>query len=256
MSFPNFKNKHKEDALITPQKFLEYRKKLGKFSKFKPPKGVIFCYSNELLDYIIKNHEIRKVGGFYGEFYLLKETEDQIGVLGNFGFGAPVVVILMEELIAFGVKKFLSVGIAGSLQKHLRVGSIIVCNKAIRDEGASHHYLEPSKHSYASKTLVKKIEETLSKFGLEYVVGTTWTIDAPYRETVVEVKKYQKEGVLTVDMEASAIFAVAEYRNVEVGAIFAISDYLAELEWTPKFHVSTKYLEKLFQVAKEVLLNS
>jgi len=256
MSFPNLKNKHKEAALLTPQNFLEYLKTRGKYPKYKPPKGVIFVFQKELLDYIIKNHEINKVRGFHGDFYLLKETENQIGVLGKFGFGAPIVVILLEELIAFGVKEFLSVGIAGSLQKELRVGSIVVCDKAIRDEGASHHYLEPSKYSHASKALTKKLEETLTRFSLEYTVGTTWTIDTPYRETVAEVKQYQKEGVLTVDMEASAIFAVAEYRDVEAGSILTISDYLAELEWEPKFHLTKDHLETLFQVAKEVLLDS
>jgi uridine phosphorylase len=239
MSFPNLKNKHEEEALLTPQKFLNYLKSIGKHPKFKPPKGLIFVFQKELLEYIVTNHAVRKVGGFHGDFYLLEETEDQIGVLGNFGFGAPVVVILMEELIAFGVKEFLSVGIAGSLQKHLKVGSTVVCDKAIRDEGTSHHYLKPSKYSYASKALVSKIEAALIEFGLGYTVGTTWTIDTPYRETITEVKKYQTEGVLTVDMEASAIFAVAEYRNVEVGAIFTISDYLAELEWQPKFHINS-----------------
>jgi uridine phosphorylase len=166
------------------------------------------------------------------------------------------VAILLEQLIAFGVKEFLSVGIAGSLQKELRVGSIVICDKAIRDEGVSHHYLEASKYSYASKSLTKKIEVALTRFNLDYAVGTTWTIDTPYRETIAEVKQYQKEGVLTVDMEASAIFAVAEYRGVEAGSIFTISDYLAELEWEPKFHLTKDHLETLFQVAKEVLLDS
>jgi len=256
MSYPNLKNKHKEAALLTPKKFLEYLKTRGKYPKYKPPKGVIIVFQKELLDYITRNHEVRKVGGFYGDFYLLKETDNQIGVLGNFGFGAPVVVILLEELIAFGVKEFLSIGIAGSLQKDLRVGSIVICDKAIRDEGASHHYLESSKYSYASKTMTKKIEKSLNRFNYEYTVGTTWTIDTPYRETVAEVKQYQKEGVLTVDMEASAIFAVAEYRDVEAGSILTISDYLAELEWEPKFHLTKDHLETLFQVAKEVLLGS
>ncbi len=256
MSFPNFKNKYKEAALLTPQNLLDYLKKRGKYPNYQPPKGVIFVFQKELLDYIINNHEIKKVGGFYGDFYLLKETKNQIGVLGNFGFGAPMVVILLEQLIAFGVKEFLSVGIAGSLQKEVSVGSIVVCDKAIRDEGASHHYLEASKYAIASKILTKKVEEALIRFNLDFVVGTTWTIDTPYRETEAEVKQYQKEGVLTVDMEASAIFSVAEYRGVEAGSIFTISDYLAELEWEPKFHLTKDHLEVLFQVGKEVLLDS
>lgn len=256
MSFPNFKNKHEEESLITPQELLKYKKKFGNYPEFNPPKGVIFCYSKRLLNYVIKNHRIRKVKGFYGETYLLEETKDQIALIGKFGIGAPAVVLLMEELIAFGVRKFLSIGETGSLRKDLKVGSIVVCDKAIREEGTSYHYLKPSKYAYASKSMIQTIEETLKKFGLKYDVGTTWTIDAFYRETVAEVKKYQNEGVLTVDMEASAIFALAEYRNVEAGAIFTISDYLAELEWQPKFHLIREYLETLFKVAKKVLLSS
>jgi purine-nucleoside phosphorylase len=91
---------------------------------------------------------------------------------------------------------------------------------------------------------------------LKYFVGTSWTIDAPYRETVAEAKQYQKEGVATVDMEASALFAVAKYRKVELGSIFTISDSLAELEWKPKFHLNKtkKGLETLYKVAVDVLL--
>ena len=44
--------------------------------------------------------------------------------------------------------------------------------------------------------------QSLDKFKQKYFVGTSWTIDAPYRETVAEAKKYQKEGVTTVEMEA------------------------------------------------------
>jgi len=184
---------------------------------------------------------------------LLKDSKNQIAVTTRFGIGSPMIASHMEELIAFGVKKFLIIGSAGSLQKNLKVGNIIVCDKAIRDEGTSHHYFKSGKYAYASKSLVKKAEEVLKKSKIKYTKGASWTIDAPYRETVAEVKKYQKEGVLTVEMEASAAFAVAKYRGVEAGAIFTVSDYLGELDWKPKFHLTAKYLKKLFKVAKEVL---
>ena len=113
----------------------------------------------------------------------------------------------------------------------------MVCEKAIRDEGTSHHYLKHSKYAYASKGMTNKIIISLEKLNQKYFIGTSWTIDAPYRETVAEAKQYQEEGVATVEMEASALFAVAQYRNVELGAIFTISDSLAELQWKPKFHL-------------------
>ncbi|MGC8940757.1 MAG: nucleoside phosphorylase [Candidatus Nanoarchaeia archaeon] len=243
--------------MFTPTEFMAYQKKRGKYPKFKPPIGVIFCYSESLMEYILKNHKTTKVDGFYGEMYLLNETNGKVAIIGKFGIGAPVAVILLEELIAFGVKKFISIGMAGTLQKDIPIGSIVVCEKAIRDEGTSHHYLKHSKYAYASKSMTDKIKKSLKKFKQKYFVGTSWTIDAPYRETVAEAKQYQKEGVATVEMEASALFAVAQYRNVEVGAIFTISDSLAELQWKPKFHLKKikKNLEILYEVAVDVLLN-
>ncbi|RMG83400.1 MAG: purine phosphorylase [Bacteroidetes bacterium] len=257
MGFPNLKNKHAKDSMFTPSEFMAYQKKLGKYPKFKPPIGVIFCYDRNLMEFILENHKTTKVEGFYGEMYLLDETNGKVAVIGKFGIGAPVVVTLLEELIAFGIKKFISIGTAGTLQKDIKIGSLVVCEKAIRDEGTSHHYLKSSKYAYASKEMTNKIKKSLDKLKQKYIVGTSWTIDAPYRETVAEARQYQKEGVATVEMEASALFAVAQYRNVELGALFTISDSLAELEWKPKFHLkkTKKGLEILYKVAVDVLLN-
>jgi len=257
MGFPNLKNKHAKDSMFTPSEFMAYQKKRGKYPKFKPPVGVIFCYSKSLMEYVLENHKTTKVEGFYGEMYLLDETNKKVAIIGKFGIGSPVVATLLEELIAFGVKKFMSIGTAGTLQKNITTGSLMVCEKAIRDEGTSHHYLKHSKYAYASKKITNKIKKSLDKFQQKYFIGTSWTVDAPYRETVSEAKQYQKDGVATVEMEASALFAVAQYRNVELGAIFTISDSLAELQWKPKFHLkkAKKGLEILYKVAIDVLLN-
>jgi uridine phosphorylase len=253
MAFPNLKNKHKEDSLFTPKEYLRIEKKAGNFPKFKAPDAVILNFRRKLQKYVVKHYDVKKVDFCGLDLYLLKDSKNRIAVTPRFGVGAPVTASHMEELIAFGVKKFLIIGSAGFLQKNLHYGDIVVCDKAIRDEGTSHHYFKSGKYAYASKSLVRKIEEVLKKSGIKYTKGTSWTVDAPYRETVAEVKKYQKEGVLTVEMEASAVFAVAKYRNVEAGAIFTVGDSLGELEWKPKFHITEKYLKKLFKVAIEVL---
>ena len=39
--------------------------------------------------------------------------------------------------------------------------------------------------------------------GLRFLAGHSWTIDTPYRETIDEVRHYQAEGVLCVEMEAA-----------------------------------------------------
>lgn len=242
--------------MFSPSDYLEYQKKREKHDKFKAPKGVIFCYSKKLMQLVLENHRVTKVERFGGEMYLINDTDKQVAIIGKFGIGAPIVATVLEELIAFGVKRFISIGTAGTLQKDIKVGDLVVCEKAIRDEGTSYHYLKPSKYAYASKKITENIKKSLDKLGIKYIVGTSWTIDAPYRETVAEAKKYQSEGVATVEMEASALFAVAQYRNVEIGAIFTASDSLAELKWKPSFHFKkTKIsLETLYRVSLEVLL--
>lgn len=101
--------------------------------------------------------------------------------------------------------------------------------------------------------MTEKIKLALQKYKIKFIAGTSWIQDAPYREIVEEVKHYQKQGVATVEMEASAIFSLGKYRKAGVGAIFTISDSLAELEWEPKFHISEKNYETLLKVAIEAL---
>jgi len=256
MPFPNFPEKYHEKSFATATKSWSYKKELGRIPKIAPPKGTIICYSSGLFNYIINNHKVKKIKYVFGDFfYILEENNKQIGICGGFGIGAPMVSILLEELAEFGVKFFLSIGTAGSLQKELKLGSLVICDKAIRDEGVSHHYLKYQKYAFASKLLINKSNEIMKKLDLDYTVGTGWTIDAPYRETFAEIEKYRKENVLTVDMEAAAIFAVSKYLNVDAGAIFTISDYLSEEEWELHFHLTEKHLKTLFLIAKETILS-
>jgi len=252
---PNIKEKYNSVSIRTPENFMKYRIKINKWPKFKAPNSVIICYDNRILDYIEKNYNLTKYKAFCGDFWILKETKNNVAVFGNFGLGSPMVATRMEELIQFGIKKFISIGEAGSLQKDLKIGEIVVCNKAIRDEGVSYHYLKSSKYSYASKNLLNKIISFLQKQNISFRAGPTWTIDAIYRQTKTEIKKLQDENVLTADMEIATIFAIAQYRKVEAGAILTISDSLADLKWNPKFHETTKSLERIFEIAKNVLSN-
>ncbi len=256
MPFPNFAGKHAHDSFFTPQDWVRYFKRENTIANFAAPEGIIFCYQNYLFDYIIQNEEVEAFGLPFNELYLLKNTGGRVGICGRFGIGAPVVTTLQEELIALGSRKFMSIGAAGCLQKGIEIGQIIVCDKAIRDEGVSHHYLEPGKYAYPSPELTTRLKSELDKLSLGYQEGSTWTIDAPYRETVEEARHYQAEGVYTVEMEAAALLAVAEYRKVEIATAFVISDSLAELEWNPQFRAkATKDgLAQLYQAAKAALL--
>lgn len=205
---------------------------------------------------MLQRHDAQRVKAFGGEFYLLEDADGRVGFSARFGIGAPVVSTILEEMVALGIKRFMSIGTAGALAKGLEVGDLVVCDRAIRDEGVSHHYLPPAKYAFADPELTDRLEHALGEAGLKTHRGTTWTIDAPYRETVEEARHYQKEGVLIVEMEAAALFAVAELRKVPLAAAFTVSDSLADLQWVPHFSsdATREGLEKLYQAALEVLL--
>ena len=254
MTFPNFPNKHQEKNILQAKNFWKYKKELGIFPDIEPPKGVIICYSPSFLNFIVKHYSLTKVENVFGKnFYLLNDSDKKIALCGAMGVGAPIVGILLEELSAFGVKSFISIGTAGSLQKNLQLGSIIICNRAIRDEGTSHHYALSEKYSYPSRDLTEKLIEIAKTMNLNYHAGTSWTTDAPYRESLAELKHYRDEGVLTVEMEASAIFVIAKCLNIEAGTIFTISDYLTEENWELHFHLTEEHLHTLFTLAKKTL---
>jgi uridine phosphorylase len=254
MTFPNFPNKYNKKTVVQAKDFWKYKKELGIFPEIEPPKGVIICYSPTILNYIVEHYSFTQVDNVHANrFYLLNDTNNKIAVCGTIGVGAPVVGILLEELNAFGVKFFISIGTAGSLQKNLQLGSHIICTRAIRDEGTSHHYAISEKYSYPSRDLTEKLIELAKDMNINYHTGTSWTTDAPYRETLAEIIHYRGEGVLTVEMEAAAIFVIAKYLNIEAGAIFTISDYLTEENWELHFHLTEKHLHTLFTLAKKTL---
>ena len=212
MPYPNFPKKQREEAFITPDAAVAHF--VREPPPFPFPDAVIFCYQSSLLAHILEQHETAGVEqGTYRHLHWLQETENRVAVAGGFGVGAPAVVLVLEALIVQGVRRFLTIGTAGSLQRHINIGDIVVCDRAIRDEGTSHHYLPPEKYAHASPAMTAKLEAALRTATITYSVGTSWTIDAPYRETVAEVQLYQAEGVLTVEMEAAALFAVAAYRG-------------------------------------------
>src|SRR5207302_1751135 len=141
-------------------------------------------------------------------------------LVGDFGWGAPMAALVLERLGALGVSRVVSIGTAGSLQRHISIGHTVVCDRAVRDEGVSHHYLPPGQFAHASPQLTARLHAAMDQSTL----GASWTIDAPFRETVEEARHYQEAGILCVEMEAAALMAVAEVRGIQFATAFAISE--------------------------------
>ena len=167
--------------------------------------------------------------------------------------GASAAAMYMEEMIACGARTFISYGSAGSLQRHVPIGHFVIPISAVREEGTSYHYLPEKIVPRADKDLVSALEGACTEHGVSYHKGATWTTDAPYREMRSKVSRYSEEGILSVEMETSAIFSVGMFREVRAGSLLNISDELFD-DWNPGFHA--KEFELSEYKAAEILLEA
>jgi len=168
--------------------------------------------------------------------------------------GAPASSMALEVLIASGVRRILMLGLAGSLSHSCPVGSFVVPTWGVREEGTSYHYLPSSTVPKPSARFLREVKTALSD--LEPRFGGVWSTDAPYRETVGKVNEYAAKGVLAVDMETTAMMAVAMRRKAEFAAVLTISDTLYGDEWDPAFGTRklNRSRDSLCEKAAELML--
>jgi uridine phosphorylase len=188
--------------------------------------------------------------------YTIREG-DAAATVAHPGVGAPLAAGVMEELIALGCRKFIACGSAGVLDRSLVSGTVVVPSGAVRDEGTSYHYVKPAREISMDPRVVETIEGVLRRHGVAYRVGKTWTTDAFYRETPERIAKRKSEGCLTVEMECSALLAVAHFRGVSFGQLLATGDDVSGDTWDPRQGEAAErmsFSDKLFWLAVEACM--
>ncbi len=168
--------------------------------------------------------------------------------------GGPGAAVALEELHAMGCEKFIVCGGAGALTNDSEVGEIIVPVSAVRDEGTSYHYLEPSREIECHKETVEKAVSCLKELAIPFKTGKTWTTDAIYRETPDMIELRRKEGCVTVEMEAAAFFAVSHYYHIPLAQLLYAGDDVSGEEWDSRNWNTQKNIRyELLRIAIEVV---
>lgn len=134
---------------------------------------------------------------------------------------------LMDWLIGHGVRKIVAAGSCGALAD-LPENAFVIPTKALRDEGASYHYLPPARFVDTSPAIRNAITTTLTRWKLPYTQCITWTTDGFYRETADMIAHRRAEGCMTVEMECASLAACAEFRGVQFGQLLYTADSLAD----------------------------
>lgn len=149
---------------------------------------------------------------------------DKVIVFG--GIGAPAAVISLESLIVSGAEELIVLGFCGALNSKLKLLDAVIIKKAFSEEGTSRHYFSGRMEFLPSRILTDKIEGVLQSKGLSFQNGSIVSTDAPFRETRAWLESNRGRGVDCVDMETSAVFALAEFYGIQAAALLIVSDKL------------------------------
>ena len=224
------------------------------------PEHCVICFFHNVIQQFVSEGLAREFKSFPTDggrrsLYEFDCGLDRPVTLLHPGIGAPLAAASLEIAIALGGRKFIACGGAGVLDRTIAVGHLIVPTSAVRDEGTSYHYMPAGREIAPAPEAVQAIETVLKRHQVDYLTAKTWTTDGIYRETRAKTELRRSEGCLTVEMEAAAFFAVAQFRGVPLGQILYGGDNLDADEWDRRDWMSrTSVREKLILLAAEACL--
>jgi len=151
------------------------------------------------------------------------------GIIGR-TVGGSFSVMVAEQLFASGCQLLISVASAGQITDVGPPPYWILIERALRDEGTSHHYLPASPYVDANGALLECAANSLARVGRHVRRGTTWTTDAPFRETAESVALRRREGIFAVEMEAAALYAFAQVRQKPVLCFAHVTNQMGRID--------------------------
>jgi len=223
------------------------------------PEIVIVVFGEKMLNTIINNNKPEIIStvqaGIEIPIYKIEYKGKAIASYLTW-VGAPATVGILEEVIVKGGRKILLFGAAGSLDKTITDGHIIIPTYAYRDEGTSYHYVPAHTGDFIGVKTAKRLSEIMTSLGIPITEGKTWTTDAIYRETKRNIGLRKKAGCITVEMECASVMAMAQFRKVDIFQFLYTADNLDCKEWESRLlgNMPQDTREKYVRIALEVAI--
>ena len=249
-AFPILEYDDEKDGVIIP----------NRNGKALLPEICVITFFREVLeDFVTKyKSEIRhyyrsEMANF--PIYVLDYKGIELGIIQAV-VGSASIAMMTDYLISYGVKKIVACGGCGVLVD-IPAGDVIIPVKALRDEGASYHYLPPSRDIDLNVEMISMIRKTLDDNDVPYLECKTWTTDALFRETPDMIKYRREEGCQVVEMECATMAAIAQFRGIKFAQLLYSGDILFDLSNynDRNWFTNLTAREKLFYLALESVIN-
>jgi uridine phosphorylase len=229
---PLLEHETAEAPVFLPANLLETARTRKGLPKTPVPAGCLLDFDGELLDHLVRSGEAVADPSwpcFHTRLHRWKTDGAEYGVIGG-TVGAPFAVLVAEELFASHCRALVSISSAGLISDTPLPPFFLLIEKALRDEGTSHHYLRPGRFSVASLSLIEAVEQRLAGVPIPVFKGASWTTDAPFRETEGLIASRRDEGIVSVEMEAAALLAMGTALGQPVVCLAHVTNSMATRE--------------------------
>lgn len=218
-----------EAPVFLARNLLEAARRRKRLPRMKAPAGCLLDFDGELVEHLVATGRAVVESAwpcFHTRLFRWKTAGAEYGVIGG-TIGAPYAVLVAEELFASNCEALVSISSAGLIAPDLSPPFFLLIEKALRDEGTSHHYLPPGRFSFAAPSLLEVVARRIAEATIPVHKGTSWTTDAPFRETETLITSHREDGVVSVEMEAAALLALGAAIGKPVVCLAHITNAMA-----------------------------
>jgi len=175
----------------------------------------------------------------------------------DFSIGAPPAALIIELISVVDPKAVLFLGMTGGLHRSLKVGDFILPIAAIRDEGASQHFMPSQVPALPTFKVQKFVSQILVEKELDYRTGVIHTTDYRFWEFDDKFKqRLHDERTIGIDMECASLFVAGFACKVPIGALLLVSDTPLKKKGIKTKKSASKVFKKYTDIHLEVGIKS
>lgn len=138
------------------------------------------------------------------------------------GIGAPSLAICLHELIDLGLSQVIRIGSAGTLTDAMGIGDVFVPAAAIGEDGVSRALTAAGYRTEPDAALSAALYQALAQGKTRAQRGTVLSSDIYYAHGLQDLPSPARSGAQAIEMECSALFAIANVRGIKAAAALAI----------------------------------
>jgi uridine phosphorylase len=221
-----------ESSVFLPENLLREARRQKNKPDCNIPNVCLLDPDGDLADYLLRKNLATKNNCwacYHSSLYTFRLGNQEIGIIPCI-VGSSYAVLVAEQLFVSGCKLLISITSAGIISQSDSKRRFALITSSIRDEGTSYHYLSPEKPALISQNLFEVLNSEEENPDCPYFNGTSWTTDAPFRETPSAIVEMKRKNIACVEMEAAALYALSKVKRYNILCFAHLTNSMAQQE--------------------------